>query len=237
MVSLVIPVYNEIESLPLLYQEIRSAFEPLSHSYEILFVDDGSTDGSGAWLDQCSRQDAHVRAIHLVRNTGQSAAFAAGFERASGEVIVTLDADGQNPPGEIPRLLEAYAGAKVDIVAGYRRRRNDSFWRIVQSRIANSFRNVLTGESIRDTGCSLKLFRRDLLRSLPTFRGMHRFLPTLCRLHGPIRVIEIAVEHRERTRGVSKYGMWNRATRGVADVLGVLWLRSRWIRVEVRDDD
>jgi glycosyltransferase involved in cell wall biosynthesis len=237
MVSLVIPVYNEIESLPPLYQEIRSAFEPLSHSYEILFVDDGSTDGSGAWLDQCSRQDAHVRAIHLVRNTGQSAAFAAGFERARGEVIVTLDADGQNPPGEIPRLLEAYSAAEVDIVAGYRRRRHDSFWRIFQSRIANAFRNVLTGESIRDTGCSLKLFRRELLLSLPTFRGMHRFLPTLCRLHGPIRVIEVAVEHRERTRGTSKYGMWNRATRGVADVLGVLWLRSRWIQVEVRDDD
>ena len=234
-VSLVIPVYNEIESLPFLLQEIRAALGAARIDYELVLVDDGSTDGSGALLDREAEGDRRLRPVHFRRNAGQSAAFAEGFRRARGEVIVTLDADGQNPPAEIPQLLAAMTD-DVDVVAGYRSSRQDSGWRRLQSRIANTVRNKLSGETIRDTGCSLKAFRASHLKVVPLFTGMHRFLPTLCRLAGARRVVEVPVEHRPRRAGVSKYGMWNRVFRSLADLMAVRWMQRRWLHYEVRDE-
>ena len=233
-VSLVIPVYDEIDCLPGLVEEIHAALDPAGIDYEVVLVDDGSTDGSGEWLDEAAGRDPRLRVLHLVKNTGQTAAFAAGFQAARGEVVVTLDADGQNPPAEIPRLLEAMEDG-VDLVAGWRRNRRDSLWRLVQSRIANGIRNWISRETIRDTGCSLKAFRTRYLREIPLrFDGMHRFLPTLCRMAGARTVVEVPVDHRPRQGGRSKYGMWNRAFRAFADLLAVRWMQKRWLHWEVR---
>jgi glycosyltransferase involved in cell wall biosynthesis len=230
----VIPVYNERECLPGLLDEIREAIGAIEGGVEVILIDDGSTDGSSEMIDAASTADTRIVPVHFARNAGQSAAFAAGFRRARGDIVVTLDADGQNPPAEIPRLVDAMREG-VDLVAGYRRKRRDTWWRLLQSRIANGIRNRLSGETIRDTGCSLKAFRARFLRDLPVFNGMHRFLPTLCRLTGARVVVEVPVDHRPRQGGRSKYGMLNRALRTFVDLLGVRWLKRRWISYEVRD--
>lgn len=232
-VSLVIPVFNEAECLPQLLAEIRAALDGGPHDYEVVLVDDGSSDGSSELLDRAAAGDPRIVPLHFVRNAGQTAAFAAGFRHARGAVVVTLDADGQNPPGEIPKLLAALAPG-VDVVAGYRAQRRDTPWRRLQSRIANGIRNRLSGETIRYTGCSLKAFRARYLRDIPLFTGMHRFLPTLCRMAGATTIVEVPVAHRERQGGTSKYGMWNRALRAFTDLLAVRWMQRRWLSYEIR---
>jgi glycosyltransferase involved in cell wall biosynthesis len=167
---------------------------------------------------------------HLERNSGQTAAFLEGVRRARGEVLVTLDGDGQNPPREIPRLVAAIDQG-ADVVAGFRRRRHDSWWRRLQARIANRIRNALTGETIRDTGCSLRAVRAEFVAGFPPFEGMHRFVPTLCRLAGAERIVEVPVEHRPRQGGRSKYGMLDRAFRAFVDLLAVRWMQSRRLRL------
>lgn len=233
-ISVVIPVFNERECLPALLGEIRAALDNGRYSYEVLLVDDGSVDGSSELIDEAAAQDRRLVPVHFLRNAGQTAAFAAGFRRARGRVVVTIDADGQNPPAEIPRLLDAMVDG-VDVVAGYRANRRDTGWRRFQSRFANDVRNRLTHETIRDTGCSLKAFRAEYVKAIPLFTGMHRFLPTLCRMVGATRVVEVPVQHRERQGGVSKYGMWNRIFRSLLDLLAVRWMQRRWIRYEVRE--
>ncbi|MCE5247301.1 MAG: glycosyltransferase family 2 protein [Candidatus Polarisedimenticolia bacterium] len=230
-VSLVAPVFDEVECLPALLDEVRAAMA--GRDYEFVLVDDGSRDGSSELLDRAAAEDPRIVALHFARNAGQTAAFAAGFAAARGEIVVTLDADGQNPPSEIPKLLAAMTDG-VDLVAGYRLGRRDSAWRRMQSRIANGVRNKLSGETIRDTGCSLKAFRARHLKAIPLFAGMHRFLPTLCRLAGAKVVVEVGVAHRPRVAGRSKYGMWNRAFRAFVDLLAVRWMQKRWLRYEVR---
>jgi len=229
--SLVLPVYNEEESLRPLHQEIREALAGLDLEWEVLYVDDGSSDGSPEVLAALAAEDPHVRLLRLRRNSGQTSAFDAGFRAARGEIVVTLDADGQNPPENIPKLLAAMKEG-ADAAVGYRVGRADSAWRKVQSRIANRVRNRLSGETIRDTGCSLKAFRAEHLRRIPLFDGMHRFLPTLVRMEGA-RIVEVPVSHRPRLRGVSKYGMWNRAFRSFADLMAVRWMRKRRLDYEV----
>lgn len=233
-VSIVIPVYDERECLPALLDEVAAAMSGVEDAYEVVLVDDGSTDGSGELLDEVSASDPRVAVVHFARNAGQSAAFFEGFCRASGEIVVTLDADGQNPPLEIPRLLEALE-AGVDVVVGYREFRHDSAWRRFQSRIANVVRNRLTRETIRDTGCSLRAIRAQWLEAVPPFDGMHRFIPTLCRLAGARRIVEIPVGHRPRQGGQSKYGMPDRAWRALMDLLAIRWMQRRRLRYEVRD--
>src|SRR5207247_2370058 len=185
--SLVIPVYNERDNLAPLLEEIAVALR--GASYEVVAVDDGSTDGSLPELKRLRAAHPELRVVAFERNAGQTAAFAAGFRAARGAVLVTLDADLQHDPADIPALVAA--------VAGYRVERRDTAWKRLQSRIANGVRNWLNGESIRDTGCSLKAFRADAVRGLPLFNGMHRFLPTLVRMHGG-RVAELPVRHRPR---------------------------------------
>lgn len=225
-ISLVIPVFNEEENLPVLAGEIRQAMAGLGRPYEILFVDDGSTDGSPEVLRRLAREDAHVRVLHQRKNSGQSAAMDAGFRFAAGEIVVTLDADLQNDPADIPRLIAETD--RFDVVCGVRQRRQDNWVRRVSSRIANRVRNRVTHESIADTGCTLKAFRASLLEHLPVFSGMHRFLPTLLRLAGA-RVTEVPVHHRPRLHGQPKYNIRNRIFRATADLFAVRWLQTRWI--------
>ena len=227
--SLVIPVFNERENLAPLVSELAGVLRPAGDPFEAIFVDDGSTDGSGEVLRDLRAVHPEIRVLRFPGNRGQTAAFSAGFRAARGEFVVTLDADLQNDPRDIPRLLEALEGA--DAVAGIRRRRADSLVRRVSSRIANSVRNRVTGDDIRDTGCSLKAFRREALGRLPLYRGMHRFLPTLVRIAGG-RVAQIEVNHRPRVAGTSKYGVFNRLFVGIADLLAVRWMKSRRV-----DDD
>jgi glycosyltransferase involved in cell wall biosynthesis len=232
-VSLVIPVYNERENLEPLMDEIRSALA--GRRYEIVAVDDGSTDGSLDTLKalKVGRPELHI--VSFAANAGQTAAFAAGFQAARGDVIVTLDADGQNDPADVPVLLDALTRTGTTAVAGYRAQRHDSVWKRVQSRIANDVRNWLNRETIRDTGCSLKAFRAEAVRDLPLFTGMHRFLPTLVKMHGGT-VAEVPVGHRPRRGGTTKYGMWNRVFRSFADALAVRWMQRRLLRYRVTED-
>ena len=223
-VSAVVPAFNEIESLPFLLPELVRALEGTGRRFEVILVDDGSRDGSGDWIAAAARQDPRVRALLLARNSGQSAALVAGFRRARGAVLVALDADGQNDPADIPRLLEALRDA--DVASGVRALRRDTWVRRLSSRIANATRRAVLGDRISDVGCTLKAYRRDALRSLPHFNGFHRFLPALCQFRGA-RVVEVAVSHRPRRHGVSKYGVGNRLWRGLRDLGGVLWLKSR----------
>jgi len=234
MVSVVIPVYNERENLAPLVAEIESIMRDMDH--EIVAVDDGSTDGSTRELDRLRSTHESLRLVELDRHSGQSAAMAAGFTSARGDLVVTMDADGQNDPAEIPRLLGLMAGQPGCMaVVGYRVARVDTRWKRFQSRVANGVRNWLTGDSIRDTGCSLKVMQRASLLDLPRFDGMHRFLPTLMRMQGGL-VIEAPVSHRPRLSGQSKYGMWDRALRGLRDALGVRWLGHRRLGTKIKED-
>ena len=232
-VSLVIPVFNERENLAPLLAEIAVALA--GRRYEVVAVDDGSTDGSVAALKSLQPAYPGLHIVTFAANAGQTAAFAAGFRAARGTVIVTLDADGQNDPADIPALLDELARGNAAAVAGYRAARQDSAWKRIQSRIANGVRNWLNHETIRDTGCSLKAFRADAVRNLPLFAGMHRFLPTLVKMQGGT-VAEVPVRHRPRRSGTTKYGMWNRVFRSLADALAVRWMQRRVLRYRVTED-
>jgi glycosyltransferase involved in cell wall biosynthesis len=231
--SLVIPVYNERDNLAPLIGEIERALA--GRRFEIVAVDDGSTDGSLEALKALKRGHPALHIVSFAANAGQTAAFAAGFQAARGTVIVTLDADGQNDPADIPALVDALAQSGATAVAGYRVDRRDSRWKLVQSRIANGVRNRLNRETIRDTGCSLKAFRAPAVRALPLFNGMHRFLPTLVKLQGGT-VAEVPVHHRPRRSGRTKYGMWNRVFRSLADAFAVRWMQRRALRYHVTEE-
>jgi len=231
--SAVVPAYNEVESLPQLLTELRAALDGAGQPWELVLVDDGSTDGTGELLRAEAARDPRLAVVRFEKNAGQSAALAAGLQRARGDVVVTLDADLQNDPADIPDLLAALASA--DVVSGVRARRHDSWIRLVSSRIANATRRAVLGDKVTDIGCSLKAYRRDVLVGLPMFVGVHRFLPALCQFRGA-RVVEVPVHHRPRTRGVSKYGMGNRLWRGIHDLIGVSWLKVRLLRYRVRSD-
>ena len=234
MVSVVLPVYNERDNLAPLLDEIAAALHRTPH--EIVAVDDGSTDGSLAELRQLRERYPALRIVVFERNAGQSAAFAAGFDMARGGIIVTMDADGQNDPADLPALLwEVEVQPDLTAAVGYRIGRTDTRWKLLQSRIANAVRNRLTGDTVRDTGCSLKVMRRSAVMRLPCFNGMHRFLATLIRTRGGT-VVELPVTHRPRRYGTSKYGMWNRVVHGIRDALGVRWLRRRALRYPIKED-
>ncbi len=231
--SVIAPAYDEEENLPTLAKQVRDALE--GHlSWELILVDDGSRDGTAEVIRNLARTDPRFRGVFLVRNSGQTAATAAGVAASRGELVATIDADLQNDPADLPALIDALGSH--DAVVGFRRKRQDSLVRRASSRIANWVRNKISGDSIRDTGCSLKVFRREAIASLALFDGMHRFLPTLLRYHG-YQVHEIAVSHRPRTRGTSKYGIRNRAVRAFIDLLAVRWMRSRLLRFEVKDSE
>lgn len=231
-VSVVIPVYNEEESLPELFRELMEVMEKTTADFELVFVDDGSRDRSRTILREFAERDQRVKVICFEKNCGQSAAFAAGFRTAKGQVVVTIDADLQNDPRDIPLLLVKIKD--YDAVCGWRATRRDSLVKKISSRIANWIRNRLSDEDIKDVGCSLKAFRRECLGSFYYFNGMHRFFPTLVKMAG-YRVTEVKVNHRHRRFGTTKYGIGNRAFRGLMDLLAVRWMKRRRIHYQLKD--
>jgi dolichol-phosphate mannosyltransferase len=230
--SVVVPVHDEEENLAALQEELAAALAGVRGGVEFIYVDDGSRDGSRAVLEALRRRDPRVRVLALDRNRGQTAALDAGFHAERGEVTATLDADRQNDPADLPRLLGELE--RADVVNGVRARRRDSLVRRLSSRIGNGFRNWLTGESVTDVGCSLRVMRTRFLREVKLYRGMHRFLPTLLVLAGA-RVVEVPVGHRPRVAGRSKYGIGNRLFAGFQDVLAVRWMKSRWLAYQVEE--
>jgi glycosyltransferase involved in cell wall biosynthesis len=233
--SIVIPVYNEEENLPLLWPELRAVLERLGVSFEVVFVDDGSRDRSADVLRGLSEEDARVRLVRLKSNAGETAATDAGFKAARGERVVTMDADLQNDPEDIPTLLRHLE--QWDAVTGWRvnRAEGDSFVRRLSSRLANRARNWISDESIQDSGCTFRAFRRDCLRGLVLYRGSHRFIPTLLRMRGH-RVLEVPVRNRPRRFGQSKYGVLNRVFIAFVDLLVVRWMKKRLLRYEIAED-
>lgn len=229
-VSVVVPVFEERENLGPLVDEILVALAPSGLAVEIVLVNDGSRDGSAETIAELARLRPGVRGLHFRENRGQSAAFDAGFKAARGTYVVTMDADLQNDPGDIPALLAALEDH--DAAVGYRRIRHDSWVRRASSVIANGVRNRLSGDDIVDTGCSLKAFRAEALEGLKLYTGMHRFLPTLLRIEGR-SVVQLPVNHRPRRAGRSKYGVWNRVFRAFADLLAVRWMKKRRLGYEV----
>jgi len=232
--SIVVPVYNEEESLPILVPAVSRVMNGLGRPWELLLIDDGSTDRSYAVMLEMKQQHPQVRCIKFKANAGQTAAMAAGFEHARGEVVITLDADLQNDPEDIPKLLEKLD--EYDAAVGWRHKRRDSWWKLLQSRIANAIRNKLSGETITDTGCSLKAYKREALAKLKLYDGLHRFLPTLIKMEG-YKVTEVKVGHHPRKHGKSKYGMWNRAVPAFFDLLAVRWMKKRRLRYEIEKEE
>lgn len=225
--TVVIPVYNEAENVVPLVEELKSALTSYRQTAEILFVDDGSTDATFKEIRKAQQSDSRVRVVRFRRNMGQTAALAAGFRLARGQAVVTLDGDLQNDPAEIPKMA---AGLKDwDVVCGIRASRRDSWWKRMSSRIANGFRNWMTGDNIIDTGCTLKAFRRESLEHLELYNGMHRFIPTLLKMQG-FRVTQVPVRHRPRLSGKTKYGTWRRLVKGLGDVYAVRWMKKNQIQ-------
>ncbi|MBI4610656.1 MAG: glycosyltransferase family 2 protein [Candidatus Rokubacteria bacterium] len=232
--SVILPVYNEAESVPALWRELEEVLPTLAQSAEVIFVDDGSTDGSAEAIRAIVKQDPRARLVRLAANAGLTAAFHAGFEAAQGRTIVTMDSDLQSDPRDIARLL-AHLG-NYDAAVGWRQRRHDPWLKRVSSRIANAIRNAATAESVRDSACSLRAMRRECVDAIPPYNGMHRFVPTLLRMAG-YRVVEVPVNHRPRRFGGSKYGIRNRAFRAFVDLLVVRWMMTRRLRYEVVEED
>lgn len=222
--SIVIPVYNERENLAYLEEELTKHLFFIANDYEIILIDDGSYDGSAGLIQSLRKINPRIRLISLESNNGQTAAFDAGFKAAKGDVIVTLDADLQNPPEEIPLLLAKLVDC--DMVCGRRKNRQDDWIKQISSLVANKIRNELTGESIADIGCSLKVFNKGCLKNLILFDGMHRFLPTLLKMEG-YRVQEVPVSHRQRRFGKSKYSIRNRLFKSAFDLLAIIWMQKR----------
>jgi glycosyltransferase involved in cell wall biosynthesis len=237
VLSIVVPCFNEQGNLLPLVAAIREALEPLHVAYEIILADDCSTDDSWKILQTLGAADKKIRALRLDRNCGQSAALWAGVQSAQGRFIATLDADLQNHPRELPRFLEAIQHEKCDCVCGSRvhaRAQGDSLIRQLSSRIANGIRNRITHETISDSGCGYRIFRRDCAARLKFFKGMHRFLPTLFRIEGFV-VTEIPISHHARLTGQSHYGVLNRLFITIHDLFAVRWMQKRMFRYEVKE--
>lgn len=223
-ISLIIPCHNEGENVDPLLEQLLEILPSLGAEWELLFVDDASTDDTVDRLRRWFGRVPQLRLLRHARKSGQSACLWTGFQRARGEVLVTMDGDLQNDPADIPRLLERLE--TCDMVCAVRVNRRDGAWRRFTSRIANWYRRTMLGDRFRDTGCIFRAFHRKALEGVPPFRGFHRFLPTLCVMNG-FRVVEIPAQHRPRERGVSKYGTVNRMWAGIYDTFGMLWYRKR----------
>lgn len=231
--SIIIPVMNEEDSAPELASEVSAAMADLDRPWECVWINDGSTDTTLAVLQKISADDSHHRVIDLDGNFGQSAGLAFGFTQASYPILATLDGDGQNVPADLVRMLAVMDEQQVDMVNGIRAKRQDSKIRLWCSKLANGFRNKLTGESVTDVGCAIRVFRREYALRIPVFKGMHRFFPTLLRLEGAT-ITEMPVQHRPREVGVTKYGINNRLWVGLADTFGIVWWKRRSIRPRAR---
>ncbi len=230
--SVVLPVYNEAESLLPLWRELQEVLPGLADSAEVIFVDDGSTDGSGEILQRLAKDDPRIRLLRFEANAGLSAAFYAGLQAARGRVIATMDSDLQNDPRDIGMLMGHLTDA--DAVVGWRHVRHDAWLKRLSSRIANGIRKVVTGDTVQDSACSLRVMRHECVVAVPPYIGMHRFMPTLLRIAG-FRVVQVRVNHRARRFGRSKFGVSDRAFSAFADLLVVRWMMARRLRYRIAE--
>jgi glycosyltransferase involved in cell wall biosynthesis len=234
--SVIVPIKDERDNLvPLLeglLTVMRSPTVSQTRPFEIIFVDDGSNDGSSEELDRLATQHPQVRVFHLDRNHGKTCALDAGFKQSSGDIIIEIDGDLQQDSEDILKLLP-YTDTH-DLVCGWRQQRQDGLVKKMSSRIANRVRNFFTHDGIHDTGCPLKIFRRPVLERIYLFEGMHRFFPALALMHG-FTVTEVPVRHYPRIHGLSKYGMGNRLFKSLYDLIAVRWMQTRVLRYKLRD--
>ena len=231
-ISLVVPVYNEQANLPILIPKLVEVFDRLGSVHEMIFVDDGSSDGSRKILKEAASSIPSLRVVALKQNRGLSTALLAGMREARGKIIVTLDSDLQNDPEDIPRLLDYLD--RYDMATGWRQKREDPWLKRIASRIANSVRNRLSGERINDSACTLRVFKRECLQDIPIFNGMHRFMSTLVKMRG-YRIVEVPVTHHPRKYGESKYNIRNRMWRSFVDLLAVRWMKGRRIQYDIEE--
>ncbi|HEY9081629.1 glycosyltransferase family 2 protein [Magnetovibrio sp.] len=227
-IAVVVPVHNESENIRPLIEEISAALDGVAN-YEIVYVNDGSTDDTAEKLAEMAAEQPRLSVYKHETACGQSAAVATGVKRARATYIATLDGDGQNDPADIPALFARLKEAQDPdylLVAGWRAKRKDTEWKRFQSKLANAVRQKLLGDNTPDTGCGLKVFTRAAFLDMPRFDHMHRYLPALMIRRGGA-VVSVEVNHRHRERGISKYGMWDRLSVAVRDVLGVMWLTAR----------
>lgn len=232
--SLVIPCYNEQENVPTLLERVGGALSRIDGPFEVLVIDDGSTDQTPALLADGQSKYPWLRVIRMAQNSGQSAAFEAGFAAARGQVLATIDADLQNDPEELPRLLSMLDERKVDMITGWRKDRQDTAFRKWQSRQANRIRNWITEETVHDSASSLKIYRAECVRGMKLFKGAHRYFPTLVKMRG-YTVYETPVKHSHRFAGTAKYGFRNRAFVGLFDLFGVRWMKKRYLRYQAAE--
>ena len=228
-VSLVIPCYNEEENVAELMRRVGQSMAMIGRPFEVLIVDDGSKDKTPTMLAEAKATLPWLRVIRMVQNRGQSAAFEAGFEAARGEIIATIDADLQNDPEELPRLLPLLGD--FDMITGWRKERQDTNFRRWQSKKANQIRNWISQETVNDSASSLKLYKAHAIKGLRLFNGAHRFFPTLVKMRG-FTCLEVPVKHSARFAGTAKYGFRNRALRAFVDLLAIRWMKSRYLRYE-----
>jgi dolichol-phosphate mannosyltransferase len=230
--SVVVPVFNEQESLPILIPKLVGVLKTLPFPYEMIFVDDGSSDGSRRILKEMASQYPSLRVLRFKENRGLSTALLAGMREARGEKIVTLDSDLQNDPTDIPRLLEYLD--RCDMATGWRQKREDKWLKKISSIIGNTVRNWLSGENIQDSACTLRAFKRECVQEIPVFNGMHRFLSTLVKMKG-YRIVEVPISHHPRRFGKSKYNIRNRMVRSFIDLLAVRWMKRRLIHYDIEE--
>ncbi len=232
--SVVAPAHNEADNLPRLIEETAAALAALGREWEMIVVNDASTDDTLALLRERMKASKHLRVLSLRQRSGQTAALDAGLRHARGAFLAMLDADLQNDPADIPRMLDVLQTQGCDFVNGWRANRRDPWLRLVSTRVANRVRNWLTHEQIHDSACGLKVFRRECIDRLKLFNGMHRFLPTLVKMEG-YRVVEVPVNHRPRTAGKAKYGVLNRVFKALRDAFAVRWMQQRTVRYECQE--
>ena len=224
--SIIVPVFNEADNVLPLAREVAAAMQAQAHAYELVFVDDTSTDATWSKIEEAQRADPRVRGLRHARNSGQSAALWTGIQATSSPLLATLDGDLQNDPADLPRLLAELE--RVDFVCGARLSRQDHWVRRVSSGIARWMRGRVLQADFRDTGCALRVFKRTALAGVFPFNGLHRFLPILVYGAGA-KTLEVPVNHRPRVAGVSKYGVWNRLGRGIYDLIAIRWYQKRRI--------
>ncbi len=229
-ISFVVPIYNEEENLRPLAVELQDVAPDLGVACEFLLVDDCSSDTSLELMKQLAAEDERFRYISFARNAGQSAALWAGFQHATGDVIITLDADLQNDPADLREMIKHYG--EYEMITGWRYNRQDSLSKKLASKLGNGIRNWVTADNIHDTGCSLKIMNAEMLKKVRIYKGLHRFLPTLMRLEGA-RIKEIKVNHRPRLHGESKYTNLRRGIEGLYDLIAVRWMMLRNLRIDI----
>ncbi len=233
-VSVVVPFFNELENVAPLVRQVATVFAGLpDYEYELILVDDGSSDGTGQLIAQLATENSAILPLSFDRNYGQSAALVAGMRRANGDLILTLDGDLQNDPADFPAVLGKLL--EYDAVFGYRAGRQDNWLRRASSSVANRVRNWVLNDGVRDTGCGLKGFRRELVPHLVSFNGAHRFLAVTVRMAG-LTIAEIPTRHHPRQHGTSKYGVHNRLWRSLLDLIGVRWLCLRYVSPKTMGD-